>query len=957
MGEHLSALILKDAFISYGRKESSDFAKRLQKRFKRESMYAWFDATDIPAAVDWQQRIYKGIDEAHNFIFIISPHAVKSQYCSKEIEYAVKRNKRIIPLLHVPPEENEISQTHSIIGEINWIPFIEGTNDFEESFGKLLQVIKKEDEYVKQHTDILLKAKTWEQNGYLNSMLLHSQEREKAEKWLKRKFKPEEGVCNACDLHAEYICESTKHANNFMTDVFFNSTQNNAVSDFLHRSLLKEGITTWKMNTNLSGVNITEAVRRGVQRASSILYFISPSELRNEIKQIELLRALDFRKRIIPIIIAPTQETLIPSEIRGLPRFKLSNLSPELHEEELTKLIRSLREEEEYFRLHRNFLVQSIKWKEQDENKSTLLQGGRLQGANDWLMQAKRRDNHLPTALHDEFINASLKRGVEIESEIFICYSRVDSDFVRKLNDELQIMGRTTWLDTESIAPGHDFETEIKNGIENSDNVLFVISPESIVSENCIWELEYAKSFNKRFINVLFRDPKNEPLPEPVGRIQWVDFRKQYRDFHKPLSELIRSVDNQRDHVREQTIWLKAAQKWAKHGKTYDRLLKGADFVDAEAWLMATRKNREMQQPTALTKEFIVASKASIERTKRRKARNQKLLISSLVFVTMFLLISVILGLQLREQAQTLTAQNKTIKQQKEDLFNKTKQLQQTIKEVQQAETKLRQQRAEIRRLQAERDSAAAQANSAQEREEVMTNYDVDILEKKDDIERDKVKAKQKAKQAQAKLEEIQKVQVQSQTKVQEVVADNVVDLTPNVPFFDDRAKDYLNGKWGFIDKSGIVVIPHQYDQVSDFSNGVAHVYKNGKQVFVDINGKKKTEWFDDIESFSDGIAEVKKGKKKSFINTRGELISKWFEEVYDFHYGRAKVMLNGKWGYIKPNGRFAISPMYDKAFQFRKGKKDKEPTAIVVRNNAKFKIDKDGKRVRGYKTRSLIPR
>ncbi|NER03989.1 MAG: hypothetical protein F6K17_15895 [Okeania sp. SIO3C4] len=474
-----------------------------------------------------------------------------------------------------------------------------------------------------------------------------------------------------------------------------------------------------------------------------------------------------------------------------------------------------------------------------------------------------------------------------------------------------------------------------------------MISPDSVVSENCQWELTYARSFNKRLINVYLKNPRQEPLPKEVEKIQWIDFQKHYRDFHKPLSELIRTIDNQRDHVREQTIWLKAAQKWEKFGKDYDRLLKGGDYLDAEQWLSATKKSKQMQQPTPLIEEFINASKEALDNAEKKKQRSRRFLISALAFVTIFSIISVILGLYAFYQREKLRERAKVIEQQKAELLQKTQQLQETIDAVQKAETELRNRNDEISRLQQQRDSAASRANTTKERIEIMKQYNVNILDQKDKIEREKIKVQQKAKQAQAELEQLQNTQTKTPTVTE------VETFVPDVPFFDGRAKDYHNGKWGYIDKKGKVVIRHQFDRVADFSNGVALVWKNGQQVFIDVKGKPKSEWLDDIDPFSDGLAEVKKGRTKSFINTRGEIISKWFEDAYPFRHGRAKVKLNGRWGYINKKVDIVISPVFTNAFGFRKRKKE-GISAKVTKDGVSYLIDKNGRRV-GVVSRSFI--
>ncbi|NET48929.1 MAG: toll/interleukin-1 receptor domain-containing protein, partial [Merismopedia sp. SIO2A8] len=92
---------LQDVFISYGRADSYQFAKTLNERLLAKGLNVWFDFDDIPLGVDYQKQIDDGIDKADNFLFIISPHSVNSPYCGLEVQRALQRGKRIIPLLQV----------------------------------------------------------------------------------------------------------------------------------------------------------------------------------------------------------------------------------------------------------------------------------------------------------------------------------------------------------------------------------------------------------------------------------------------------------------------------------------------------------------------------------------------------------------------------------------------------------------------------------------------------------------------------------------------------------------------------------------------------------------------------------------------------------------------------------------------------------------------------------------
>src|SRR5262249_10734917 len=86
-----------------------------------------------------------------------------------------------------------------------------------------------------------------------------------------------------------------------------------------------------------------------------------------------------------------------------------------------------------------------------------------------------------------------------------ISYSRDDSDFGRELQAALnnQIPKREIWMDWTNIPFTAEWWKAITDGIELSDNFVFLISPSSVASPVCNLEIEYARSLNKRIIPVL----------------------------------------------------------------------------------------------------------------------------------------------------------------------------------------------------------------------------------------------------------------------------------------------------------------------------------------------------------------------------------------------------------------------------------------------------------------------
>lgn len=123
-----------EIFISYSRKDA-DFVKRLFTRLKGAGIDCWIDFEDIQPAAKWQQEILIACQACHNFIFCLSPNSLRSQYCEWELNHALMHDKRIIPIVVEPCNDDLVFPA---IRELNWIFF---HKNLEEGFKLLLKAI------------------------------------------------------------------------------------------------------------------------------------------------------------------------------------------------------------------------------------------------------------------------------------------------------------------------------------------------------------------------------------------------------------------------------------------------------------------------------------------------------------------------------------------------------------------------------------------------------------------------------------------------------------------------------------------------------------------------------------------------------------------------------------------------------------------------------------------------
>lgn len=148
---------------------------------------------------------------------------------------------------------------------------------------------------------------------------------------------------------------------------------------------------------------------------------------------------------------------------------------------------------------------------------------------------------------------------------------------------------------------------------------------------------------------------------------------------------------------------------------------------------------------------------------------------------------------------------------------------------------------------------------------------------------------------------------------------------------------------FGFIDKTGKVVIPGKYDDVLDFSEGLAAVQKNEKWGFIDKTGKEVISCqYDFVSSFYEGLAlAVVDGSKGGYIDKTGkEVIPFQYAGAKPFSEGLAAVEVNGKWGFIGKTGEEVIPCKYDDVSYFSDG------LAAVAQDEKWGYIDKAGKEV-----------
>src|SRR6476620_4479335 len=171
--------------------------------------------------------------------------------------------------------------------------------------------------------------------------------------------------------------------------------------------------------------------------------------------------------------------------------------------------------------------------------------------------------------------------------KVFISYSRRDSaEFADELVAGLELAGFAPFLDRHDIAAGEDWEARLRGLIEQSDTGVFVVSPEAIKSDRCVWEVDKTLALSKRLLPVINIAVPDNLIPEKLSRLQFVRFDAG-RGVTRQLPELADALRQDLNWIREHTRLGEIATRWDRLGRPESLLLRGDDVDAAKKWMAA----------------------------------------------------------------------------------------------------------------------------------------------------------------------------------------------------------------------------------------------------------------------------------------------------------------------------------------------------------------------------------
>jgi len=170
------------------------------------------------------------------------------------------------------------------------------------------------------------------------------------------------------------------------------------------------------------------------------------------------------------------------------------------------------------------------------------------------------------------------------------------------------------------------------------------------------------------------------------------------------------------------------------------------------------------------------------------------------------------------------------------------------------------------------------------------------------------------------------------------VVVEPTLEFDTVGAFRDGLAAVSKDGKHGYIDAAGSVVVPLEYSSIGPFREGLAAVLKDGKLGFIDMTGSVviplEYEIKDDVYGlsllgnrcdFDNGISCLHQNNKWGAIDRAGNTVVPFiYDEGMVFSEGLAPAGIgekwDEKWGYVDLSGELVIPAEYLWVTGFREG-------------------------------------
>jgi hypothetical protein len=175
----------------------------------------------------------------------------------------------------------------------------------------------------------------------------------------------------------------------------------------LHDALATDGHQAW---VDWEGIPASAKwmaeVRAAIDEAQCFCFVVSPDSVESSVCREEAAHAAASNKRILPLLHREVPDGLVPETVAAHNWIEFRDQDD--FDQAFATLVRAIRTEPEHLRTHTRLLVRAKEWEGTGHDRSSLLRGADLTGAETWLAGAGGAEP-APTQLHTAYVLASRK--------------------------------------------------------------------------------------------------------------------------------------------------------------------------------------------------------------------------------------------------------------------------------------------------------------------------------------------------------------------------------------------------------------------------------------------------------------------------------------------------------------------------------------------------------------------
>lgn len=165
--------------------------------------------------------------------------------------------------------------------------------------------------------------------------------------------------------------------------------------------------------------------------------------------------------------------------------------------------------------------------------------------AQEALSKLNKEQAYNQLTVEDVEIKQTQGTGPKMDEEVFISYSRMDSDTVKGIYERLQKAGIKCWLDENGMYSGVSYKKVIVDAIKHVKAVLFMSSVNSNASLNVISEISLASKYGKKIIPIrLDMSPYSESIEYDFINHDYVVYDKTRSEvsFNELLKKIVSTL-------------------------------------------------------------------------------------------------------------------------------------------------------------------------------------------------------------------------------------------------------------------------------------------------------------------------------------------------------------------------------------------------------------------------------